>query len=459
MKTTTVVSRETRETTRNGKTITIEPGLACWKSRCHPAPPSLARLSECWASAKSSLVLAIALAFLPAMCGRAAAGLGDPAAPLDVAEWVKGQAVDLANVKGKKIVVVEFWATWCGPCRVSIPHLTDLQKKFGERGVVVVGVSDEDAAKVRPFVDQMGEKMDYTVAVDNARHTAQAYMGAYGINGIPHAFVVDREGRVAWHGHPMAGLDKVLDQMAVAPAADNPAASPRAEAQRKLREFTERAARGEEGGQLEQLAAQLATLDRQLGGIESGRTLDLADLRRSARFQGLMREYLSAVAAGQAAAELEKIERQAAPLAPKGFKFEDYRGQYSLQRAFQDYYRAATGNGDASAIPALAARLEAARSTDAEALTEMAWTLLTDEKLKTRNPALALKLAQAAVEVSGGKDAGALETCARALFDSGKPMEAVAAQRRALTLATDKDRKAEMEQALKLYQAKTGGGR
>src|SRR5512137_372166 len=92
----------------------------------------------------------------------AAAKLGDAAASLIIKEWVKGKA---ANVKdGKNIHVVEFWATWCGPCKVSIPHLTEMQKKFKDRGVIFVGISDEPASKVKPFVQNMGEKMDYVVA-------------------------------------------------------------------------------------------------------------------------------------------------------------------------------------------------------------------------------------------------------------------------------------------------------
>src|SRR6188474_2891254 len=82
-----------------------------------------------------------------------AAELGETAAPLEISEWVKGDAIDLATAKGKKVLVVEFWATWCGPCRTSIPHLTEMQKKFEKRGVVFVGVSDETSAKVKPFVE------------------------------------------------------------------------------------------------------------------------------------------------------------------------------------------------------------------------------------------------------------------------------------------------------------------
>jgi thiol-disulfide isomerase/thioredoxin len=382
-----------------------------------------------------------------------AAEVGDPAAPLEIAEWVKGDAVDLAAVKGKKIVVVEFWATWCGPCRASIPHLTELQKHFADRGVVFVGVSDETSAKVKPFVDEMGEKMDYTVAIDRDRKTSEGYMTAYGQNGIPHAFVVDREGRIAWHGHPMDGLDKVLAKLATAPVVENPADKKRAAAQRALREYTELAAQGGDAAKLASLETQLTSLDKELGGIVPGEKLDLVSLRQTARFQSLMRDYQRAVAGGRPEAELQKLEQQAAPLAPKGFKFEEFRGQFSLQRTFQDYYRAATGKADTARLPALTARLESVQSRDVEALNEMAWTLLTDEGLKTRNPALALRLAQMAFDASGGKDASVLDTYARALFENGKVAEAVQQQKRALELTADADKKAELEKSLARYQA------
>jgi len=65
------------------------------------------------------------------------------AAALKISDWVKGKPVDLAAGKGKQVYVIEFWATWCGPCRTSIPHLTELQKKFKDKGVTFVGVSDK----------------------------------------------------------------------------------------------------------------------------------------------------------------------------------------------------------------------------------------------------------------------------------------------------------------------------
>jgi thiol-disulfide isomerase/thioredoxin len=132
-----------------------------------------------------------------------AAKLGDPAPELKVASWVKGKPVKLSEGKGKKVYVIEFWATWCPPCRTSIPHLTELQKKYKGKNVVFVGVSNESLDEVKPFVKDQGDKMDYNVAVDKSDATSQAYMSAFGIDSIPHAFLVDRKGKIVWHGHPM----------------------------------------------------------------------------------------------------------------------------------------------------------------------------------------------------------------------------------------------------------------
>jgi thiol-disulfide isomerase/thioredoxin len=156
------------------------------------------------------------LVLLVAVCGSLlplihAAQLGDDAAPLAVAEWVKGTPVDVKD--GKAIYVVEFWATWCPPCRASIPHLSELQAKLKTKGVVMVGISDETADKVKPFVTEQGAKMDYRVALDQGRQTHKSYMGGFGVGGIPHAFIVNKQGKIVWHGHPMVGLDKALEEI------------------------------------------------------------------------------------------------------------------------------------------------------------------------------------------------------------------------------------------------------
>lgn len=101
------------------------------------------------------------------------------------------------------IRVVEFWATWCGPCRWSIPHLTELQAKYGPKGVAFVSVTSESSDVALPYVTQMGDKMNYTVAADYRRQTTLAYASLFGISTIPHAYIVGGDGKIAWHGHPM----------------------------------------------------------------------------------------------------------------------------------------------------------------------------------------------------------------------------------------------------------------
>ncbi|MEW5307359.1 MAG: hypothetical protein WDW36_009763 [Sanguina aurantia] len=93
--------------------------------------------------------------------------------------WIKGSPVaiggDSAAALGR-VTVVEFFGTWCPPCRETIPHLTAIQKRFASRGVVIVGVSTEEVAKVRPFVEKTGDDMGYLVVVDTSR---QAHTGKW----------------------------------------------------------------------------------------------------------------------------------------------------------------------------------------------------------------------------------------------------------------------------------------
>lgn len=142
--------------------------------------------------------------------------VGSPAPALKASRWVKGKPV-AAFEKGK-VYVVEFWATWCGPCRQSIPHLTKLAQAF-EGKATFVGMSvwergespEKLEANVDAFVKDMGDKMAYTVARDTTDgHMANAWMKAASQNGIPAAFIVNTEGQIAWIGHPMYGLDKAL---------------------------------------------------------------------------------------------------------------------------------------------------------------------------------------------------------------------------------------------------------
>lgn len=140
--------------------------------------------------------------------------IGQPAPSLKVAKWLKGKPVE--GFEKGKLYVVEFWATWCKPCIAGMPHLSELARQY-RKDVTVLGVSilerkDTPLSAIEKFVGGMGDKMDYTVGVEEGDLMAQHWLKAAGERGIPFSFVIDRQGRVAWLGHPKK-LDKILPQV------------------------------------------------------------------------------------------------------------------------------------------------------------------------------------------------------------------------------------------------------
>jgi thiol-disulfide isomerase/thioredoxin len=136
-------------------------------------------------------------------------GIGDRAPELKTSKWFKGEPV--SRLEKGKIYVIEFWATWCGPCKKSIPHLTEMAHKYKDN-VTFIGVDGSEKASsqeekenlVSDFVKEWGGKMDYNVALDtDDKYMSLNWMKASGQNGIPCAFIVNKELKVVWIGHPL----------------------------------------------------------------------------------------------------------------------------------------------------------------------------------------------------------------------------------------------------------------
>lgn len=104
-----------------------------------------------------------------------------------------------------KPYILEFWATWCPPCRDSIPHLNEVYKKYKDKGLEVIGVTDEDKQVVRNFEKTV--PIEYTVGFDPYKKLKPGF----GIQGIPHAMIVDSTGKIVWEGHPMSIQDSDIE--------------------------------------------------------------------------------------------------------------------------------------------------------------------------------------------------------------------------------------------------------
>lgn len=101
-----------------------------------------------------------------------------------------GQALRLSSYRGK-VVLLDFWATWCDPCREETPHFVELQQKYGDRGLQIIGVSMDDSPEpVRAFYQQF--RMNYPVVMGTAK-TGELYGG---VLGLPIAFLITRDGRI-----------------------------------------------------------------------------------------------------------------------------------------------------------------------------------------------------------------------------------------------------------------------
>ncbi len=138
---------------------------------------------------------------------------GKPAPELQLNGWINSKALNLKQLKGK-IVVLDFWATGCGPCIASIPHTNELMEKYSEKGVVIIGVcAQRGAEKIESTVKERG--IQYPVAVD------QGTNAAYKANSYPDYYIIDRKGVLRWADIVNRDVEKAIKHL----LAEKPATS------------------------------------------------------------------------------------------------------------------------------------------------------------------------------------------------------------------------------------------
>ena len=141
--------------------------------------------------------------------------IGSVAPELDIEHWIQdgqGKFEPVTKFKKGNVYVVEFWATWCGPCIASMPHLAELQTKYADKSVQIVSISDEPLDTVTKFLEGnvRGKEMTYAeltrpycLTTDPDRSSQVSYMEAAGQAGIPTSFLIGKDGHIEWIGHPM----------------------------------------------------------------------------------------------------------------------------------------------------------------------------------------------------------------------------------------------------------------
>ncbi|MDB6067501.1 MAG: Redoxin domain protein, partial [Pedosphaera sp.] len=292
------------------------------------------------------------------------------------------------------------WATWCGPCKTSIPHLNETAKKYKDKGLIVIGQDcwEQDEEKVAPFVKTMSDKMTYCVALDDKDGSekgkmAETWMAAAGRNGIPSAFLVDTTGKIAWIGHPMQLKEQVIEDVLAGKY-----------------DLTKAAADSDSEGKDQAKLAKVAT---DLGKAMKNKDWDAATT------------------------QLDAIEK----LLP-----EDQRGNLDMARMTVSF-----GKKDYPAAYKMATKISDAHKDDAMVQNQLAWQIATDDSIEKRDLGVAETIAKRANDASEGKNPAIMDTLARVYFMQDKKTEAIALEEKAVKLAED-DMKDSLQKTLDSYK-------
>ena len=325
--------------------------------------------------------------------------VGDKAPTTRPETQVKGDAVK--SFEKGKLYIFECWATWCPPCVASIPHLNELNKKMGPKGVVITGVNvwegeknSEAVKKVKDFVKAQDDKMSYGVAIGGKKFLKD-WLEAANVQGIPHAFVINGDGIIVWMGHPMQLEEKMLGDLLTGTTPSEPEKN---KTEKKTKEGT---LRDDNNSTLEKLGVALNKKD-----------WDLA----------------------------EKILPEALlNLSP--------RDQTNLKDSVESII--ALGRGDPSKINAMYEKSALDHIDNAEVQNEIAWDLLTNPRFgKNINLALAEKCAVQAVALTKEEEADKLDTLARVRWLQGRKDEAIKLQEKAVSKASYLTLKEELQLTL-----------
>ena len=345
-------------------------------------------------------------AAVAALCSLATAQDGGTSAGPSLTIGDKAPQTALKVVKGKfdgkfeqdKVYVVEFWATWCGPCKTSMPHLTKLQKEYKDKGVTIIGVSDEAEGTVTDFIGKgdWPEKTQYTIAIDDNRKTSTNYMRAAGQNGIPTAFIVGKSGLVEWIGHPMS-MDTPLAEIVA--------------------------------GTYDRESAKARIAKEQAFELE----MQKAQQKMMAAFQAQDWDELMSV--------LDGLKEQA----PKEMIPQIQMQQFTVMSSMANLPERAD---------AIATEIIADHADDAQMMNALAWTIATDPRIQQPNLEIALKAANAGVKASNGEDPSVLDTLATVQAEMGDFSAAIKTEEKALEKLGDADPEMKMEFEAKINEWK-----